>query len=78
MDGPPTPPPLPAYTEEVLETLTPWLEAAERGLPLDEIRARLQEAGFEPATVEAALDQLLERGYLYEVNGTVRLTDDSP
>lgn len=77
MDGPRTPP-LASYSEEVLETLTPWLEAAERGLPMDEIRSRLQAADFEPATVDAALNQLLDRGYLYEVNSTVRLTDDPP
>ena len=76
MDGPPTSPPLASYSEEVLETLTPWLKAAERGLPMNEIRARLQAADFEPATVDAAFDQLLDQGYLYEVNGTVRLTDD--
>ena len=77
MDGPQTPP-LASYSEEVLETLKPWLKAAERGLPTDEIKSRLQAADFEPATIDAALDQLLDRGYLYEVNNTVRLTDDQP
>lgn len=70
--------PLASYSEEVLGTLTPWLESAECGLSLDETRMRLQAAGFESATVEAALDQLLDRGYLYEVDGTVRLTDAQP
>ena len=78
MDGPPTSPPLASYALEVLETLTPWLESAETGLPLDEVTSRLQEADFEAATVETALEQLLNRGYLYEVNGTVRLTDGQP
>lgn len=75
MDGPQTPP-LASYCEEVLETLTPWLKAAERGLPMDEVRSRLQAGDFESATIDAALDQLLDRGYLYEVNNTIRLTDD--
>lgn len=77
VDGPQTPP-LASYSEEVLETLTPWLKAVERGLPMDETRSRLQAADFEPATIDAALDQLLDRGYLYEVNNTIRLTDDQP
>lgn len=75
MDGPPTSPPLPAYAQEVLETLTPWLEATETGLSTAEVTSRLAAEGFEPATIEAALEQLLNQGYLYEVNGTLRLTD---
>lgn len=75
MDGPPASPPLPAYAQEVLETLTPWLGAAETGLSTAEVTSRLEAAGFEPATIEAALEQLLNQGYLFEVNGTLRLTE---
>lgn len=73
MDDPATPP-LPGYTEEVLDTVTPWLESADSGLPTDEVTRHLQTAGFEPATIEAALDQLIDRGYLYEVDSTLRVT----
>ena len=78
MDEPATPPPLPAYTEEVLETVTPWLASADSGLPRTEVTTRLKDEGFESATVEAALDQLIDRGYLYDVNGTLRVTATQP
>ena len=78
MDEPATPPSLSSYTEEVLETVTPWLASADNGLPRAEVTTRLESAGFEPATVEAALDQLIDRGYLYDVNGTLRVTATQP
>ena len=78
MDEPATPPSLPSYSEEVLETVTPWLTSAEGGLPRAEVATRLKAAGFESATIEAALDQLIDRGYLYDVNGTLRVTVTQP
>lgn len=78
MDEPAAPPSLPSYTEEVLETVTPWLASAEGGLPRAEIATRLKADGFEPATIKAALDQLIDRGYLYDVNGTLRVTATQP
>ncbi|MFC4451113.1 hypothetical protein [Halorussus aquaticus] len=67
--------PLPSYAKEVLETLKPHITAADGRLPIDEAKQRISDE-FEQATIDAALEQLLQRGYLYEVNGQLRITED--
>jgi len=70
--------PLPGYVMEVFEAVQPPLASTEDGLPEDAVRQHLQENGFESATIEAALDHLLLHGYLYEVNGRLRVTTGAP
>lgn len=67
--------PLPHYAEEILETVTPWLASTDNGLSQEELTDRLEAAGFEPATIEAAFEPLIERGYLFGVHNQLRLTD---
>ncbi|WP_435182140.1 hypothetical protein [Halorussus sp. AFM4] len=68
MENPPSSRPLPTYAEEVLEALKPEIEATANGLPRDQAEKYLDTTGFEPATIETALDQLLNNGYVYIVN----------
>ena len=72
-----SPRPLPTYAAEVLEVLEPKIAATVNGLPRDEVKTHLDREGFEASTVEVALEELLNRGYIYEVNDHVRLTDTS-
>lgn len=66
---------LPAYAEEVLKSLKPKIGATADGLPRDEVTAYLETEGFENSTIEVALDELLNHGYIYVVNDQIRLTD---
>lgn len=75
MEDSPSSQSLPTYAEEVLEALTPKIEATADGLPRDQAEKYLDTKGFEPATIETALDQLLNNGHIYVVNGQIRLTD---
>lgn len=75
MDRSPSSRPLPTYAAEVLETLEPEIESTPNGLPRADAETYLAEAGFEASTVEVALEQLLNRGFLYAVNDRLRLTD---
>ena len=75
MENPPSSRPLPAYAEEVLEVLKPEIKTTTNGLPRDQAETYLDIAGFEPATIETALDQLLNNGYIYVVNDQIRLTE---
>ncbi|WP_137287737.1 hypothetical protein [Halorussus salinisoli] len=77
MENPPPSQSLPAYTEEVLEALKPEIESTANGLPRDQAETYLDSAGFEPATVDTALDHLLNNGYIYIVNDQIRLTESN-
>ena len=70
--------PLPAYVTEVFETVQPPLASSNDGLLEDSVREHLRENGFETATIDAALDHLLLQGYLYEVDGQLRVTTGAP
>jgi len=70
--------PLPMYVTEVFEAVESPLASAEDGLPEDAVRQLLQNNGFESATIDAALDHLLLHGYLYEVDGQLRVTTGAP
>lgn len=78
MEDPHADRPLPAYAEEVFEAVQPHIASTENGLPEDTARERLQEAGFDPATIDAAVEHLLLHGYLFEVDGRLRVTTDAP
>ena len=69
--------PRPSYAEEVFAAVHPRIASTENGLPENTARERLQADGFEPATIDAALDHLLLHGYLYEVDGQLRVTADT-
>ena len=66
---------LPSYAKEVLRTLAPRISRADGQLSIDEAKVYLSDE-FEQATVDAALEQLLRHGYLYEVNGQLRVTEE--
>lgn len=70
--------PLPTYAEEVLESLRLKIEPTADGLPRDMVEAYLASEGFEDSTIEVALEELLNRGYIYAVNDQIRLTDSNP
>lgn len=69
--------PLPAYVKEVFAAIQPEIASTENGLEEDTARERLQADGFELATIDAAVDHLLLHGYLYEVDGRLRVTTDT-
>lgn len=69
--------PLPSYVQEVREAIQPHITATEDGLPADTARSRLQDEGFESATIDAAVEHLLLHGYLYEVDGRLRVPTKS-
>ncbi len=75
MGGPPSSRPLPTYAEEVLAALKPKVASTANGVAQETAEAYLDEEGFESSTISAALDELQNRGYIYEVNGKIRLTD---
>lgn len=66
--------PLGALAETAYETLLGSIEPA-AGIPLDAAHARLQDAGFADEDATYAPERLLNRGYLYEVDGRVFVTD---
>ena len=49
----------------------------EDGLPRSEAHAQLLEGEFADGDAEYALDRLLNRGYLYAVEGRLYVTDDA-
>ncbi|UPV76707.1 hypothetical protein M0R89_21160 (plasmid) [Halorussus limi] len=67
--------PLPTYAEEVLDSLKSKIGPTVDALPRDEVEAYLHTEGFEDSTIDVALDELLNRGYIYVVNDQIRLTD---
>ena len=75
MENPPSSRPPPTYAEKVLEALKPEIESTTNGLPRDKAERYLDTAGFEPATIEIVLDQLLNNGYIYIVDDQIQLTD---
>lgn len=66
--------PLGSLAEDAYETLLDAIEPAE-GLPIDEAHDRLREEGVPDGDADYVLKRLLNRGYLYEVEGTVFVTE---
>lgn len=59
----------------MLESLKPKIESTANGLRRNQAKTHLDSEGFEDSTVEAALDELLNRGYVYIVDDQIRLTN---
>jgi len=72
-------PPLSPLAEEALEILTAATDADDgEGSPSlspEQAQRLLTDADFEPADADHAIDRLLKRGYLYEVDGTLFIAD---
>ena len=66
--------PLGAVAESAYEILLEQCEI-EDGFPRSDARAELLEADFTDGDAEYALDQLLNRGYLYAVEGRLFVTE---
>ncbi len=61
--------------KEALQTLRPVLLSVENGLSHDQAHQILRNEGFDDEGIIYYLDLLRERGYLYEVDGYLFLTD---
>lgn len=71
---------LPAWIESVYERLVPQVTEADDGLTMSEARelaidAIGEEMDLKPADVEHAIQRLLDRGYLYAVDGRLFVTE---
>lgn len=66
--------PLGSLAEDAYETLLDAIEPVE-GIPIDDAHDRLREEGFSDGDADYAIKRLLNRGYLYEVEGRVFVTD---
>lgn len=69
----PTPPP--PRGEEALSVLEPAIEDREDGLDRPVAVELLTEKGFDDEAATTVIDQLLNRGYLYDVDGRLRVTN---
>jgi len=68
-----TPPP--PRGEEALRVLEPAIEDREDGLDRSIAVELLTEEGFDDESATTVIDQLLNRGYLYDVDGHLRVTN---
>ena len=66
--------PLGAIAEDAYEVLLKTIDPDD-GLPREDTHAQLLEAGFADGDAEHALDRLLNRGYLYSVEGQLFITE---
>jgi hypothetical protein len=66
--------PIGAVAEDAYEMLLEAIDP-EEGLSRSNAHARLVESGFAEADAKYALDRLLNRGYLYAVEGQLFITD---
>lgn len=72
---------LPDWIEETYEILEPYIRQRERGLSLDEaheILADQDQFSSNGTDAKYAIERLLESGWLYEVDGDLRITDPDP
>ena len=67
--------PLPPGAKDVLQTLRPILGTMDNGMTRDQAAMVLQTEGFAEDEISYYLELLLNRGYLYEVDEDVFLTD---
>ena len=67
--------PLGAVAESAYEILLETIDP-EDGIPRIDAHDRLLEADYAEADAEYAIDQLLSRGYLYDVNGQLFVTEN--
>jgi hypothetical protein len=66
--------PLGSLSETAYEILCETIDS-EDGIRFDEAVDRLSAADLTPADAEYALEQLVNRGYLYEVGGKLFITE---
>ena len=66
--------PLPTRAKEAFAELQPVIEAHPSGLPRDDVEATLVAANFQAAEAADVVEILVQRGYLYVVDGLVRVT----
>lgn len=74
---------LPDWIEIAYEILVPHITERNKTVTQDEAAGiLLEETGdelvLEPADAEYAVEHLLNRGYFYEVDGELRVTDPNP
>lgn len=69
-----------AYLNEARDILRPAIENSEDGLPIDEAIKHLEEHSSQDTGLSLSIydpeeicGRLLDRGYLYEVNGRVKI-----
>ena len=67
--------PLGAVAESAYEVLLETIDP-ENGITRSDAHERLLEADYAEADAEYAIDRLLSRGYLYDVNGQLFVTED--
>ena len=67
--------PLGAVAESAYEVLLETIDP-ENGITRSEAHERLLQADYAEADAEYAIDRLLSRGYLYDVNGQLFVTED--
>lgn len=65
--------PLSSSAEQALERLTPEIEATESGVPVSQATATLADDGFDDTGAREAVTELLQKGYLYEVDDTLHI-----
>ncbi|WP_277543307.1 hypothetical protein [Haloarcula laminariae] len=71
-------PPLPDWVQAAFETLEPHLEEADAGIPRADAHGRLLadcDSIENDTDASRALQRLLERGWLYEVDDIIRKTE---
>ncbi|MFQ3476687.1 hypothetical protein HKK80_10590 [Halonotius sp. F2-221B] len=67
--------PLGAVAESAYEVLLETIDP-ENGITRSDAHERLLEADYAEADAEYAIDRLLSRGYLYDVNSQLFVTED--
>ncbi|WP_458210525.1 hypothetical protein [Haladaptatus sp. NG-SE-30] len=65
--------PLSPSAEEALDHLTPIITSGDDNPSRDEAVVQLRQRDFEQEFATATIDELLNKGYLYEVSGELRL-----
>lgn len=71
-------PPLPDWVQEAYQILADAADGPQSALTYEEAYALLDEADTfseDHSDSEYAIERLLNRGYLYEANGTLRVTE---
>lgn len=71
-------PPLPEWIQDVYETIVAHVDDPDEGLPRERARELLlaqDEFTDDSDDIEYAIDRLLDRGWFYEVDGDLRVTD---
>lgn len=65
--------PLSPSAQEALDHLTPVIESSDEHLSPDEAVSELRRIDFESEFARTTLNELLSKGYLYEVDRELRL-----